>query len=228
MSYFYETREQHKLKEEKRRMRKEKLQKVGSITLKTLICVGAIMAVSTCCYAGLKLLRYLDQNEHPKEKVVKTIGDRTKLHYAAISNDPQLITDLLHKGENINAQDENGDTPLMLAARIGHTELCGVLLDAGADINMQNAEGLTALHQAIGSNRVKTAVLLVENGADLTIKNNLGATPLEFSDLHGNSEISSILINIMNQENLDEDNIKTVNKKSRVNTKSFIESNQRN
>ena len=50
---------------------------------------------------------------------------------------------------NINATDEEGDTPLIEAARFGHDSVAKTLLEAGADVTVKNKEGKTALMYAL-------------------------------------------------------------------------------
>ena len=227
MPNYYETRSHRNVEKSKEEKLVDGLKKFGQITLKTLVYLGAISTIPASCYGILRVSKYLDGDETPETVAVKIIEGRTNLHHAAVSNDPQLVTDLLNKGDDINAKDENGDTPLMLAAQTGHTELCGILIDAGADINLQNNTGATALHQAIGKNRTKTVKFLIENGADLSIENNSGVTPLGYSNQYGNSEISSLLCQAEEKQNANRDGTKTIEKKN-INIGNFIESNQRN
>ena len=222
MPNYYETKSHRKPEKSK-----DGLKKIGQITLKTLVYLGAISTIPAGCYGILKVSKYLDGDKTQETVAVKVVEGRTNLHYAAVSNDPQFVTDSLNKGEDINAKDENGDTPLMLAAQTGHTELCGILIDAGADINLQNNAGFTALHQAIRENRTKTVKFLIENGADLNIKNNFGSTPLDYSNQYGNSEISSLLRQAEDKQKAEKDSIETIEKKN-INIGNFIESNQRN
>lgn len=49
---------------------------------------------------------------------------------------------------NINAQDTNGETILMLASKYGHIEIVRFLLDRGADTNIMDNQGQTALMKA--------------------------------------------------------------------------------
>jgi ankyrin repeat protein len=72
------------------------------------------------------------------------------LHWAAITNRPDVIPLLARAGVDINAVDEHGFTPLMYAATIdfGETSTLAALLSAGADRTIRNESGRTALQQA--------------------------------------------------------------------------------
>lgn len=50
----------------------------------------------------------------------------------------------------LNAQDQAGVTPLMLAAGLGHLSFVKWAIAAGADINLADRRGLTALHYTVG------------------------------------------------------------------------------
>jgi ankyrin repeat protein len=72
------------------------------------------------------------------------------LHWAAITDRPQLVRVLVDARVPVNAMDDNGYTPLMYAATIdfGDTEILRALLNAGADKTIRNYEGRTPLAQA--------------------------------------------------------------------------------
>jgi ankyrin repeat protein len=84
------------------------------------------------------------------------------LHWAAITDRPQIVPVLVEARVPINATDDNGYTPLMYAATIdfGDTEILRALLRAGADRTIRNVEGRTPLAQARRYNHSHLAALL--------------------------------------------------------------------
>ena len=72
------------------------------------------------------------------------------LHWAAITNHPEVVPILAQAGAAVNATDEFNYTPLMYAATIdfGDTEVLKALLKAGADPKIRNDQGRSALEQA--------------------------------------------------------------------------------
>ena len=69
------------------------------------------------------------------------------------------------KGRDVNAKDENGNTPLMAASIEGHFEKVKVLLDNGADVNSKTVQGYTALTVASWKSYIKVIKLLKAHGA---------------------------------------------------------------
>ena len=60
-----------------------------------------------------------------------------------------LVTQLLAHGANPNLPRENGETPLMTAARLGRPDLMKLLLRKGAKVNARTDDGWTALMCAV-------------------------------------------------------------------------------
>lgn len=56
---------------------------------------------------------------------------------------------LIENGANIDAIDNNGDTPLSVASWSGSEHVVGLLLERGANVNDKNNDGATPLHQAV-------------------------------------------------------------------------------
>jgi hypothetical protein len=86
------------------------------------------------------------------------------------------IESLLEKGAPVDATDEFGNTPLVIAAQNGYKRMTKLLLRHGADINAQNNRGNTPLHFSYAYGFKVLAEYLKEKGADDTIRNDAGLT----------------------------------------------------
>jgi RNA polymerase primary sigma factor len=69
----------------------------------------------------------------------------------------------IHRGLEINAFDEKGRSPLLLAASKGHIEICRILLEAGADPRIQDSDGNDALTIALTKKMDSLVELLRES-----------------------------------------------------------------
>ncbi|MEQ4619223.1 MAG: ankyrin repeat domain-containing protein [Corticimicrobacter sp.] len=88
--------------------------------------------------------------------------------------------------KQLNIPDLKGQTPLMLMAEAGDTELVWIMLQAGADPEMQDWQGMTALHSACKS-RVNSCVdALLEHPCKLDRLTNDGRSPLHTASWAGN------------------------------------------
>jgi ankyrin repeat protein len=106
----------------------------------------------------------------------------TVLHRAVRGNNKEIIRLLLERIKEkfnqdsqqvyqyINAQDTEGDTPLMWAAEIGRVSAAQVLLEYNVDINLKNNDGMTALHWAANNCHLDIAKLLLKHNANANIK----------------------------------------------------------
>jgi len=93
------------------------------------------------------------------------------VHLAARKGDVSGLTQELDAGAFVDARDEQGRTPLMLAVTSDQASLDTVhfLLERGADVNAVGGDyPQTVLSQAIGAGDPLRAELLIEAGADCT------------------------------------------------------------
>jgi ankyrin repeat protein len=88
------------------------------------------------------------------------------LFRAAAAGDVDTVRELVASPNvDINAIDENWNTPLMQAAREGHDEVVQTLIIAKANINARNKQGKTALALAADGAHDETVRVLVQAGA---------------------------------------------------------------
>ena len=85
----------------------------------------------------------------------------------------ECVRRLAQAGANLNARDNNGDTPLHGTFL---TDVEEELLKLGADVNARNKDGETPIFTTVDDDAV---ALFIEHGADLSIRNNAGETVME-------------------------------------------------
>src|SRR5579871_2906268 len=99
-------------------------------------------------------------------------GDAFPLHQAIALERPEFINEAIEAGTDVNAQADNGLTPLMVAARRGNDHVLFRLIKLGAKVNAKQgmsrgtADRNTALHLAIDSGHNETVLLLLKNRAN--------------------------------------------------------------
>jgi len=76
-------------------------------------------------------------------KAKKAKRKRKKKKKAKIKADRKAIRLILKKGGNVNQINQNDETPLMTAVRIGDADLISSLLQRGADVDVSNTANMT-------------------------------------------------------------------------------------
>lgn len=96
---------------------------------------------------------------------------RTALHLAALSLRADMVEVLIIKGAVVNAQDDDGETPLHLAENAAVTE---VLLKKGrANPNIPNVDGICAIHLAVQRRDIESVKALLRSGANVNNADNI-------------------------------------------------------
>ena len=91
-----------------------------------------------------------------------TFGDAVLLDV----REPEMAAALVRLGADVNVRHtDDGDTPLIRAARMGIVELVKVFLAAQADVNLAMSSGATALSEAIRGEHDEVVALLRAAGA---------------------------------------------------------------
>ena len=123
----------------------------------------------------------LDKLEQPCSWLLAT--DASRLVNAIANRDPTRVRELLAGGADPNRV-VTGNTPLMLAAKVGDRAAVETLLDAGAAIDNTalNAERRTPLMVAIAADRGDIAGLLLARGASVTARDHQGMDALDHAE----------------------------------------------
>jgi len=120
--------------------------------------------------------------------------DGKKLYKAASKGDLSRVSALLEKGAEVDYQDRNGLSPLLIASAYGYVDIVNALLEAGAEVNLQTPNGVTALYSASANAKIEIVQVLLAAGADVTIEDSDGKTALHPASLMGYSEVVRILL----------------------------------
>ena len=131
---------------------------------------------------------------------MRTRKNSNELFRAIEKSDHIGIDELLQKNVSIDIKDQEGETALMLAVRLGHAEIARKLLLHGADPKLTNHHGQTALIMASEKGNMAIVRLLLESGAEVNAQDSRGRFPfagwtaLMFAARSGQAEAVKVLI----------------------------------
>ena len=114
---------------------------------------------------------------------------------AVSQGNKQIIDSFLSKGFDVNAENANGDAPLMEAAAKGHKEIIKMLLSKGANLNNL---GSSALASAAMNGQTDAAEYLLSQMVDINAPGKsgitAGETPLGIAASAGQKEMLELLL----------------------------------
>ena len=123
---------------------------------------------------------------------------QTPLHMAAsgISDSPELCNVLLQQHCKISAADADGNTPLHLACKRGHTNTSILLVCQGAFVNSVNRHMQTPLHTVAGGDKdcPELCNVLMQHNADINSVDDDGNQPLHLACIKLLSATGSMLL----------------------------------
>ena len=92
--------------------------------------------------------------------------DGWDFHRAAEENRVDIARALIDRGTDVDARNDNGDTPLHWATMNNSLDVARLLIEHGAEIDARSSTpGFTPLHIAASNNYINLARLLIEHGA---------------------------------------------------------------
>ena len=132
----------------------------------------------------------------------------TLLHAATTGKAPLgVVSVLVDAGSDVNAQDNEGNTPLHFSVKRINREnfpkqdydgIIRLLLDKKGDVHIVNLGGMSPLHTAVAFKADPSAVeMLIQAGADVNLKtlaNFDGWTPLHGAAARGSADVITVLL----------------------------------
>jgi len=117
------------------------------------------------------------------------------LHSKACSGDVARVQQVLDSGRvDPDSRDQDGTTPLMLAAGNGRLEVVSLLLEEGADPNIRKNTGVTAIFLASVGGYLDILTNLMKAGADPDPQSQEGGTPLMAAAQAGHLDVVEKLL----------------------------------
>jgi ankyrin repeat protein len=121
-------------------------------------------------------------------------GPAHDLFAAAAKGDVVAVVRSIKSGVEIDARDEAGRTPLLIATHNNRVGAARVLIDAGADVNAKDSIADTPFLYAGAEGRIDILNMTLGAGANLKDTNRYGGTALIPAAHHGHPEAVRILL----------------------------------
>lgn len=100
---------------------------------------------------------------------------------------------LLAEGAAVDTVDDAGNSPLMLATKIGNPRMVEIILAHNPEVNRRNKNGDTALMIASGSGILSIVKDLKDHGADAELRNSNGFTSSQIALRNGHASTAELL-----------------------------------
>ena len=124
----------------------------------------------------------------------------TPLHLLASTGHKDLVLKMVQCGVDVNIQDMDKRTPLLLAMKSGKYKTVKILLESGANPNIRASSRLNdnPFHLALYQNQSEIALLMMQHGADVKIHSidimNQRTFPLHLATMRNNQAIVKELL----------------------------------
>ncbi|XP_013393458.1 protein phosphatase 1 regulatory inhibitor subunit 16B isoform X2 [Lingula anatina] len=120
------------------------------------------------------------ENEMAKKGITQEMIDDTRM-----DTEKMMLRDIKQLAEekkDLEFVDENGATPLHIAAANGYESVVEFLLDHHVSVDVRDVDGWTPIHGAACWGQPAILEILVQNGADIESKSNNGETPYDICE----------------------------------------------
>ncbi|QDQ02583.1 hypothetical protein FOH38_20160 [Lysinibacillus fusiformis] len=129
-----------------------------------------------------------------KDRELVRVELNEQLLQAVSQGKVSAIQDLLREDININVQDANKRTAVMIATYNNDVEVARMLIEAGADVNIQDDMQNNPFLYAGAEGYLEILKLSIQAGADPTITNRYGGTALIPASEHGYIDVIQALL----------------------------------
>jgi ankyrin repeat protein len=153
--------------------------------MKYLLGLTLIIGISLAAIAGIKS----NSSDQSQEDIFTAIR----------SIDYISINILLSDGVDVDTVDQQGNTPLMVAANVGNPRIMDIVLSHNPQINKKNNDGTTALMIAAKTGQLHAVKDLTAHDADLSLRDNNRNTALTLASKYGHTEIVHFLQDLQPQ-----------------------------
>lgn len=134
-----------------------------------------------------------------KLNLVTNDGYTDLMFYVSIGDVETVKSLLAGSKDNINDQNADYKSALMIAVDLGRTEIASLLIKAGADVNFQTEYGYTPLMSAASAGYTDIVKLLLEHNAQINTKASIvhpkNITALYLATANGHADIVEELLN---------------------------------
>lgn len=122
----------------------------------------------------------------------------TLLHQAVYNDQAEVVRTLLAASKaQLDAPNDAGETPLLVACERGNLHIARMLLDAGADANRPLTNGTTPLHWAAQAGNRFLVEALLGAGAAIDARNGVGETAMLVAHVPGTTRSCACLWSVM-------------------------------
>ena len=144
-----------------------------------------LKGIQQCINKGIPISVLDDNGKTPLDVAFENLDDEEYVEIAAeliMGGADEVATDFAYfqdamLARNVNSRFDDGQTPLHLAAILGHNAIAKYLLENNADTSVQDSSGATPLHEAVRYGNVEIVKALLNSGANVNARDNLGKTP---------------------------------------------------